>query len=106
MNKVMLLIAACVLCAGSAAAQNIGPAMANGDPQMRWYAYEHSPRATQTGLAREQDIRERDEVTYGHGEKPLWEFAPVTSSQPLGDVARSFKQDRATAKKAVVTWSN
>jgi hypothetical protein len=105
MNK-LLLLAACVFCAGTVAAQNIAPAMANGDPQMRSFAFEHSQRAAQTGLAQEQDIREQNVVTYAHGERPLWEFMSLSPTEPLGDIARTLKQERAAMKKAAKSWSN
>ena len=106
MNKLLLLVAGCVLCTGSAAAQNLAIHTANGEPQMLNMEYDHGQRAMQTGLAQEQDIRERSEITYAHGERPLWEFIHITPSRPLGDVARDIRQERATGKKAVVTWNN
>lgn len=106
MNKLFFLFAACLILAGNSAAQSVAGSGVDFDPQMTIIGFDHVQRATQTGLAQEQDIRERDEVTYAHGEKPLWEFMPLAPSQPLGDIARTLKQERAATKKAVKSWSN
>lgn len=34
------------------------------------------------------------------GERPLWEFGPVTQPVPLGDVAREYRKQKMNAKKA------
>jgi hypothetical protein len=41
-----------------------------------------------------------DAYTYAQGERPLWEFGPVSQPVPLGDVARAYRQEKRTAKKA------
>lgn len=41
-----------------------------------------------------------DTYSYEKGERPLWEFGPVSQPVPLGDVARAYRKDRVTAKKA------
>ena len=41
-----------------------------------------------------------DTYTYAHGERPLWEFGPVSEPVPLGDVARAYRKEKLTAKKA------
>ena len=38
--------------------------------------------------------------TYAQGEQPLWEFGPVSVPVPLGDVARAFRKEKQSAKKA------
>jgi hypothetical protein len=106
MNKLFFLLATCLIVAGNSAAQSAAGSGVTFDPQMTIIGFDHSQRATQTGLAQEQDIRERDEVTYAHGEKPLWEFTTLAPEESLGDIARTFKQERATGKKAVMSWSN
>jgi len=37
---------------------------------------------------------------YAQGERPLWEFGPVSQPIPLGDIARAFRKEHAAAKKA------
>ena len=106
MNKLLLLLAVCLTVAGNSAAQSAAGAGVTFDPQMTIIGFDHVQRATQIGLAQEQDLREKSEVTYAHGEKPLWEFMTLAPEESLGDVARSLKQERATEKKAVMSWSN
>lgn len=43
-------------------------------------------------------------VTYAHGERPLWEFGPVSQPVPLGDVARAYRKEKETAKKAEIVF--
>ncbi len=44
-----------------------------------------------------------DAYTYAQGERPLWEFGPVSPPPtPLGDVARAFRKEKLAAKKAGV----
>jgi hypothetical protein len=42
--------------------------------------------------------------SYGHGERPLWEFGPVTEEPSLGDVARAYRKQKLTAKKAEIVF--
>jgi hypothetical protein len=42
------------------------------------------------------------DVAYAQGERPLWEFGPVSQPVPLGDVARAYRKEKQTAKKAEV----
>jgi hypothetical protein len=42
--------------------------------------------------------------TYAHGERPLWEFGPVTEEPSLGDVARAYRKQKLTAKKAEIVF--
>jgi hypothetical protein len=41
-------------------------------------------------------------VTVAQGERPLWEFGPVKQEVPLGDVARAYRKQKLTAKKAEI----
>lgn len=41
--------------------------------------------------------------TSEHGERPLWEFGMVKQEPSLGDVARAYRKEKTTAKKAEVT---
>jgi hypothetical protein len=47
-----------------------------------------------------QNLRERSKLQYARGERPVWEFLPEKQEMPLGDVARMFREEHATAKKA------
>jgi hypothetical protein len=42
--------------------------------------------------------------TYARGERPLWEFGELKPEIPLGDVARSVRQEKLTAKKAEIIF--
>jgi len=42
--------------------------------------------------------------TYAQGERPLWEFGPVSAPVPLGDVARAYRKEKLTAKKAEIVF--
>src|SRR5580698_2469791 len=44
-----------------------------------------------------------DAYTYAHGEQPLWQFGPISTPTPLGDVARAYRKERSAAKKAELT---
>jgi hypothetical protein len=43
-----------------------------------------------------------DNYSYAHGERPLWEFGPVSEPVPLGDVARAYRKEKTAAKKAEI----
>lgn len=42
--------------------------------------------------------------TYAQGERPLWEFGPLTPPTPLGDVARAYRKEKLAAKKAQIVF--
>jgi hypothetical protein len=67
---------------------------------------DHPQHASQTGMAREQNILEHSESVSGHGERPLWEVMPEQQLVCLGDVARAYRQKHAMNKKANVVWKN
>jgi hypothetical protein len=43
-----------------------------------------------------------DTYTYAQGERPLWEFGPVSEEPSLGDVARAYRKEKLTTKKAEI----
>jgi len=45
-----------------------------------------------------------DTYTFAQGERPLWEFGPVYVETPLGDVARAYRKEKLTAKKAEIIF--
>jgi len=51
-------------------------------------------------MAKEQPLVGGSSYTVEHGEVPLWEFGPVSEKPSLGDVARAYRIDKMTAKKA------
>jgi hypothetical protein len=67
---------------------------------------DHPEHASFTSMACEHPLvgGTADNYTYAQGERPLWEFGPVTEPTPLGDVARTFRKEKLTAKKAEVVF--
>ncbi|MFY9562526.1 MAG: hypothetical protein WAQ52_20015 [Terriglobales bacterium] len=62
----------------------------------------HQLHASQRPLAEEQSILFTSTNAYARGERPLWEVGAKPPAEiPLGDVARAFRSQHATVKKAV-----
>jgi hypothetical protein len=91
--------------AAGAAAQVAGGAL-SAQPQI-FEIPSHPERAAQQTLSREESLLETSTITSAKGERPLWE-APqrVTYVMPLGDVARLFRKEHESAKKAVLVKDN
>ena len=62
----------------------------------------HPMHADQHSMASEQSLVGGGPGTYSYaqGERPLWEFGPVSQPVPLGDVARAARKEKLSAKKA------
>ena|ERR1700739_453188 len=60
--------------------------------------------ADQHAMATEHSLVGGGTYSYAQGERPLWEFGPVSEPVPLGDVARSVRKEKLTAKKAGVVF--
>jgi hypothetical protein len=67
---------------------------------------EHPEHATVHAMAPEQSLvgGSPSTYTYAQGERPLWEFGPVSDPVPLGDVARAYRKEKLTAKKAEIIF--
>jgi hypothetical protein len=67
---------------------------------------EHPAHATLHEMATEQPLvgGSANTYSYAQGERPLWEFGPVTDPVPLGDVARAYRKEKLTAKKAEIIF--
>ena len=61
----------------------------------------HEQHAYEGSLLPQRDLYVRTATVIAQGERPLWEFAHPAETMPLGDVARLYRQQHATAKKAV-----
>ena len=63
----------------------------------------HEQHASEGNLAAQRDLYVRTATAMAQGERPLWEFQLPSKPQPtpLGDVARLYRQQHSTAKKAV-----
>jgi hypothetical protein len=67
---------------------------------------EHIEHATIHDMATEQSLvgGSPNSYTYAQGERPLWEFGPVSQPVPLGDVARAYRKEKMTAPKAQIVF--
>lgn len=91
----LTLIAFFVFCASSAFGQGI----INANPQPLEFG-DHAAHASQHDLASPQNILQDSAYSYAHGERPLWEFGSSIVPVPLGDIARAYREQHASAKKA------
>ena len=90
----------CLLAAASAAAQTASATSAQTQPLRMC---ENPQHASQHDMAPEQSLLPQSSYHYERGERPLWEFGPITQPVPLGDVARAYRAGHLLAKKAAVT---
>jgi hypothetical protein len=61
----------------------------------------HPLHAEMHSLAAESPLVGGGTYTYAQGERPLWEFgSSLPEPAPLGDVARAFRKEKMTARKA------
>jgi hypothetical protein len=99
-----LLVAVFVCCASAAFGQANGVAVsAEVSPlQMMGHPQQAAPHA----LAQERPIvgGTQDTYSYAQGERPLWEFGPVKQEPALGDVARAYRKEKSTGKKAEIVF--
>ena len=67
---------------------------------------DHPQRASVHEMATEQPLvgGSPSTYTYAQGERPLWEFGPVSEPVPLGDIARAYRKQKLTAKKAEIVF--
>jgi hypothetical protein len=67
----------------------------------------HQQQASAHPMAQEQSLLGGSGSIYtAQGELPLWEVAPPDPPAiPLGDVARAYRKDHETAKKAQFVYS-
>jgi hypothetical protein len=93
------LFVLCVLCATAALGQSVGGSALSSQVQVFEFA-SHPEHASQQPMAQEQSLLDHSGYFYAQGERPLWEFAPVSQTVPLGDVARALRKEHAMAKKA------
>jgi len=95
-----LIVVAVVLCSVAA----FGQAGAISSQVTVVQIPDHPQHANLTPLACEHPLvgGAPDAYVYAQGERPLWEFGPVSQPVPLGDVARAYRKARLTAKKAEI----
>ena len=97
------LVVLFVLCAAMAFGQAAG--VMSSDVQVIELTG-HPQRASIHEMAPEQPLVGGTAATYSYaqGERPLWEFGPVSQEVPLGDVARAYRKEKLTAKKAEIIF--
>src|ERR1700758_1209799 len=89
----------CLLCAASAVAQSASVIQNHVEPLR---LPDNPQRASQHDMGTEQSLLQSQSYHYEQGERPLWEFGPISQPTPLGDVARAYRTQHALAKKAEV----
>ena len=94
-----VLAALFVFCATAAFGQVGGAIPAQVQP---FHISENPQHASPHALATEQPLigAGGDTYSYAQGERPLWEFGPVSQPVPLGDIARAVRKEKLVAKKA------
>jgi len=102
--KTIFLISLLLLLGVGAFGQCCQSSMAAPAMTSAWTAPDHSQRAMRHGLATEYDLREIGGVTMARGELPAWEVMSPAEETPLGDVARDYRKEHETAKKARIVW--
>ena len=67
---------------------------------------DHPQHATYNRMASESPLvgAGPDTYSYAQGERPLWELGTLSQPVPLGDVARAYRKERQTAKKAGIVF--
>lgn len=68
---------------------------------------EHPLHASQHAMGQEQFIvggSGSDTYSFAQGERPLWEFGPVTQEPSLGDIARAYRKEKVAQKKAEIVF--
>lgn len=94
------LIILIVLCATAVLGQTAGVI---SNQQSIMTIPDHPRHAQQQAMAPEHLlVGGTDTYSYAKGERPLWEFGPISQPVPLGDVARAYRREKIDAKKAQV----
>ncbi len=70
-----------------------------------YHPTEHPAQATVHALAAEHWVLSGTNFTSAQGEKPAWEL-PHAPATPLGDVARTLKEEHNKVKKARFVYEN
>jgi len=101
------LVLLLLLIATAALAQVGGASIATPTLSPPFAMASHTNHAAPQQMAQEQSLLEgTGQVYIAHGERPLWEVAPPEPpTVPLGDVARAYRKQHQTAKKAQFVYS-
>jgi hypothetical protein len=96
----------CVCFASAAFGQNVAGASVLSSEPFRIALPEHPQHASQKPMLSEQSLLHTSTFTSAHGERPLWEVAPVKEEVPLGDVARAYKREHPIVKRSATVVEN
>jgi hypothetical protein len=101
-NSMKTILVAIFICCASAAFGQVGGSISSVAQPMQMA--DHPQHASPHAMATEQSIvgGVADDYMVAHGERPLWEFGPVKEEPSLGDVARAYRKEKMTAKKAAI----
>jgi len=80
-----------------------GQAVLSNQPQVM-QSPSHPLHAAVHAMATESPLVGGEGYTYAQGERPLWEFGPVSQPTPLGDVARAYRKEKLAARKAEIVF--
>jgi len=105
MKTALFLFALCFVATGAFGQNAIGAGAMSNQPQIVEFP-DHPQHASQRPLAHEESVLVPSGIVSAQGERPLWEVAPTVKVVPLGDVARMFKKEHESAKKAEIVWEN
>lgn len=97
------LLVLIIFCAAAAFSQT-APVISNQVNVVRLPEHPQEAQLHPMGIERSLVGGASDTYSYAHGEIPLWEFGPVSAPVPLGDVARAFRQEKLTTKKAQLVF--
>jgi len=89
-----------MLCTAAAFGQ-VGVSSLSSEPQVI-ASPSHPMHAEAHEMATESSLVGGGGYSYAQGERPLWEFGPVSQPTPLGDVARAYRKQKLAAKKAEI----
>ena len=102
--KTTSLLAFCLLCTLGAFGQNL---LTPSSFTSTFQVTGHAQQAVPTPMAQEKSLLEGSGQVYtAHGERPLWEVAPIIHETPLGDSARALKKEHEAVKRAEIVWEN
>jgi hypothetical protein len=97
----------CFLCTTAALGQSFGGSLGTAAMSSTYQITGHQQQAAAHTMAQEQNLLSGTGGVYiEHGERPLWEVAPPDPPTiPLGDVARAYRKQHESAKKAQFVYA-
>ncbi len=100
-TTIVALFMLCFLCVATAGAQTAS-VLPNTPAPMQMA--EHVQHASQHSMRQEFNLLNTSSYDYAQGEIPLAELGTPIYQTPLGDIARAYRKEHATAPKAVIVF--